>query len=250
MPAKRKRRVRTSHPGVKLIKLQRKEGALWHARWVDPDTRRSQQVSLNSIGVTSDSARRAWAISKSRVIANRRAELARLRWCDVHLSQDEIRLSHKATKTGHGRVVRLDVTPLLADMLTRMQLKADGAEFVFGYVEERDGRVPVQHYMRRDIAETARRRMVDKHGAPAFTWHELRRTCGTFLTCAPKIYGGASAYMSAKRLGHSVAVAERHYLGALHSVPKNAKTLEAAMEIEKWMTQQHGDKKDQPPLAS
>jgi len=177
------------------------------------------------------------------------SELARLRWSDVHLSQDEVRLSHKATKTGHGRVVRLDITPLLAEMLTRMQLKADGAEFVFGYVEESAGRVPVQHPMRRDIAETARKRMVDKHGAPTFTWHELRRTCGTFLTCAPGIYEGASAYMSAKRLGHSVAVAERHYLGALHSVPKDAETLEAAMEIEQWLSAKLGLRNQLPPVA-
>jgi hypothetical protein len=44
--------------------------------------------------------------------------------------------------------------------------------------------------------------------------------------------GGSSAYNSAKRLGHGVEVAERHYLGQLKRIPKDARTLDAAMEIE------------------
>lgn len=65
---------------------------------------------------------------------------------------------------------------------------------------------------------------------PGFTYQRLRVTCGTYLTCAPGIYGGASAYMSASRLGHSVQIAEKHYVRAVH-VPPDAKTLEAAMGI-------------------
>ncbi len=38
-----------------------------------------------------------------------------------------------------------------------------------------------------------------------FGWQVLRRTCGTFLTNAPGIFGEASAYRSARQLGHSVA---------------------------------------------
>jgi hypothetical protein len=41
--------------------------------------------------------------------------------------------------------------------------------------------------------------------------------------------------MSARQLGHSVAVAERHYLGVHRGIPKDAHTLEAAMQIEKAM---------------
>jgi hypothetical protein len=70
-----------------------------------------------------------------------------------------------------------------------------------------------------------------KRGAPEFTWQKLRRTCGCFLTCAPGIFGGASAFMSAKQLGHSVAVAERHYVGVVRGIPPEARTLEAAMGI-------------------
>jgi hypothetical protein len=41
--------------------------------------------------------------------------------------------------------------------------------------------------------------------------------------------------MSAPQLGHSVAVAERHYLGVHRGIPKDAHTLEAAMQIEDTM---------------
>ena len=39
-------------------------------------------------------------------------------------------------------------------------------------------------------------------------------------------------WMSARQLGHSVAIAERHYLGVHRGIPKDAHTLEAAMQVE------------------
>ena len=60
----------------------------------------------------------------------------------------------------------------------------------------------------------------------------LRRTCGTFLTCASGIRGAGSAWLSAVRLGHGIDVAQRHYWGAVNNIPVEAKTLEAAMGIE------------------
>lgn len=146
-------------------------------------------------------------------------ELANLRWDDVDLDAGEIRLQAEATKTGHGRVIGLDVTPALAAMLTSMKLQAGESRHVFG---------PMQ----RDVAESARKRLQKSFNAPkGWSWHDLRRTCGTFLTCAPSIYGAASAFLSAKRLGHSVAVSEKHYAGQLHGIPADAHTLEAAMEV-------------------
>jgi hypothetical protein len=59
----------------------------------------------------------------------------------------------------------------------------------------------------------------------------MRRTCGTYLTNAPGIFA-ASAYRSAKQLGHSVQVAEKHYLGLARGISPTARTLEAAMQIE------------------
>jgi hypothetical protein len=41
--------------------------------------------------------------------------------------------------------------------------------------------------------------------------------------------------MSARQLGHSVTVAERHYLGVHRAMSKDANTLEVAMQIEESM---------------
>lgn len=145
-------------------------------------------------------------------------ELATLRWEHIDLEAGEIRLPYTSTKTGHARTVGLRESPILASLLARRKLAGIGDGWVFGP-------------MRRDVAEAARKRLVRVYGAPRFTWHDLRRTCGTFLTCAPAIYGAASAFLSAKRLGHGVAVAERHYAGQLNNVAREATTLEAAMGI-------------------
>lgn len=147
-------------------------------------------------------------------------ELANLRWRDVDLDAGEISLQSDRTKTGHGRVVGLRESPAAAALLTQMKLRAGGSLYVWG-----------SEPYRRDLAESARKRLVAEYSAPEFTWHDLRRTCGTFLTCAPAIYGAASAFMSAKRLGHSVMVSERHYAGNVSNIPATATTLEAAMGI-------------------
>lgn len=78
----------------------------------------------------------------------------------------------------------------------------------------------------------AAKRMRVEFGAPkTFTWQALRRTCGTYLTNAPGIFGAASAYRSAEQLGHSVTVAERHYVGVIRGIPREARTLEDAMGV-------------------
>src|SRR5690606_20787675 len=135
-----------------------------------------------------------------------------------------------ATKTGHGRIVPLQVSPSLLAWLAKERLAASCA-YVFGSVAEVDGK-RVELPLPRDQAEAARRRLIARFGAPVFTWHDLRRTCGTFLPCAPGIYGAASAFLSAKRLGHSVTVAERLYTASVSNIPAAAATLEQAMSIE------------------
>jgi hypothetical protein len=103
-----------------------------------------------------------------------------------------------------------------------MHLKGGGKGSVFGVT--------------RGEAKTAEKRLREEYGAPAgCNFQALRRTCGTYLTNAPGIFGAASAYRSAKQLGHSVAVAERHYLDVMRGIPREARTLEAAMQIEKHM---------------
>lgn len=74
----------------------------------------------------------------------------------------------------------------------------------------------------RNFENAAQREGQNQPGASAPSWLHLR----------PSIFGAASAYRSAKQLGHSVTVAEKHYLGLVKNIPMEGKTLEAAMGIE------------------
>jgi integrase len=156
------------------------------------------------------------------------SELVDLDWRQVDLDASghdgtpvgEIRLT-SATKTRRARLVGLEVCPTLRALLDLMHDKRSKG-LVFGLKE--------------DEAKAAARRLVAEYDAPdSFNWQALRRTAGTFLTNAPGIYGAASAYHSAKQLGHSVQVAEKHYVGVVRGIPAEAKTLEAAMQIETEM---------------
>ena len=144
-----------------------------------------------------------------------------MQWADVDLAAGVITIDADQSKTGHGRRIPLDITPMLRQLLSALKLQSHSSEFVFGH----------QAPLGRDVAEHARKRLMARYGAPRFTWQELRRTCGTYLTCAPGIYGGASAFLAAKRLGHSVQVAERHYYGAEGNIPATARTLGEAMDV-------------------
>lgn len=157
----------------------------------------------------------------------RRGEALSLPWSAVDLDAvdhtgrvvGEIRLSAALTKTRRDRTVGLEVSPALRRILAAMRLQRGRAARVFG------GYTP-------DMVETARRRLVSEYGAPEFTWQGLRSTCATYLTNARGIFGAATVYMSARQLGHSVAVAERHYLDQHRGIPEDARTLEAAMQVE------------------
>jgi hypothetical protein len=108
---------------------------------------------------------------------------------------------------------------VLRKLLAALHLRSDKKGSVFN--------------LTRDAANAAFRRLQKEFGAPPGTgWQALRRTCGTYLTNAPGIFGAASAYRSAKQLGHSVTVAERHYVDVARGIPRDARTLEEAMQIE------------------
>lgn len=78
-------------------------------------------------------------------------------------------------------------------------------------------------------ADGAAKRLKGRYGAPdSFSWEVLLSTCGTYLTNAPGFFGAANAYRSAKQLGHSVTVAEKHYTGLIR-LAATAKTLDDAM---------------------
>jgi integrase len=142
-------------------------------------------------------------------------ELHGLDWSEVNLEEKRISLGTR-TKTKNARDIDLEVSPALQRVLE--SLAPEG---------ERKGPV----WTMTALQVRAAQRRLEKYGAPKeWTWQVLRRTCGTYLTNAPGIFGGASAYRSAKQLGHSVAIAEKFYLGVV-KVPAEAKTLEDAMGI-------------------
>jgi integrase len=168
----------------------------------------------------------------------RRGEALGLRWSDVDLDAvdherrkvGEIRLRADDTKTHRARTIGLEVSPALRALLAAMKLRAgEHAVYVFELPPDEDG--THQPYTI-DVVETARSRMKELGAPKEFDWQLLRSTCGTYLTNAPGIWGSATVFMSAKQLGHSVVVAERHYLGVHRGIPKDAHTLEAAMQIE------------------
>ncbi len=134
----------------------------------------------------------------------------------------EIVLDHLATKTHHARAIDLAVSPGLRALLAARRLRRGDDAYVFG------GADPLPEA----LANAALRRLVGTFGSPRCTWKTLRSTADTYLVNANGIFGGASAYKAARQLGHSVTVAERHYQGLIRGIPREARTLEAAMQIE------------------
>lgn len=134
----------------------------------------------------------------------------------------EIHLKAADVKTAQARVVDLSVTPALRALLAAMKLRAGKNRFVFG------GRDSLPY----SAVEGARKRLRTEYGAPTFSWQNLRQTTASFLTNAPSIFGSASAYRSAAQLGHAVEVAQRRYVGLVRGISRDARTVEAAMQIE------------------
>ena len=163
----------------------------------------------------------------------RRGEALALEWRDVDLDAidsaghvvGELQIRPEVSKTHRARVIGLEVSPALRRLLSAMRLEAGKGA---------DNR-RVFDALTVDALEAARDRLVRSYGAPRFDWQMLRSTCSTYLTNAPGIFGAAAAFMSAKMLGHSVTVAERSYAGLHRGVAKDARTLEAAMQIEDGM---------------
>jgi integrase len=153
-------------------------------------------------------------------------EAVGLDWKDVDL--DALDHSGKATgqfqiraadsKTKKPRTVSLAVSPALRRLMAAQKLRTGGRGKVWDATE--------------DGAIKAMRRLRKTYGAPAsFTWQALRRTCSTFLVNSPGIFGGASAYMAAKQLGHGVAVMERNYSGLVHGIDPSLRNLESVLAI-------------------
>jgi integrase len=154
-------------------------------------------------------------------------EAVRLAW--EHFDPDKIDASGRPigelyvpasiAKTKRPRRIPLDHSPALRAYLIQRKLEV-GAE----------GTIAGLTY---DQAAKGLKRIRAVYGCPsAFSWQALRRTVSTFLTSAPSIFGAASHAQAAKRLGHGWAIASRHYADDVAGITADAKTLEAALQIE------------------
>lgn len=143
------------------------------------------------------------------------SEAAGLLWSEVADDFTEIRLPGARTKTGFAREVRLAKVPSLRAWLKRAKLEAGSEQRVFPNIT-------------RAFARFARKHLVKEYGAPKFTWHQLRKTAGTYAVCS-SLYGLDSAHEAARQLGHGILVAQSYYVGRPKDVHENAESMEQAL---------------------
>lgn len=147
----------------------------------------------------------------------RSGEALLIEWRDVTIDADGkacIHVREDVGKTGE-RWIYLAHSPLLAHLVANRGNRSDRARILGGS---------------EDTLDEARKRIAEMEGGVAFDCHSLRRTCGTFLFCAPSIFGAAAPYLTAAQLGHTIQTAQKSYVG-LVQVDAAHRTTEAAMEL-------------------
>ncbi|MBK8100829.1 MAG: tyrosine-type recombinase/integrase [Planctomycetes bacterium] len=182
------------------------------------DLTRAEHDGLQPRGTTLRYEPAAPFVLAALLLGMRLQELIGLRWDEVDLSAGEVRLPAARTKTSSARTVTLAESPAAWDLLRALRLRVPGDRVFPAWTA--------------DLAKATKRRLMSEFGAPVFSWQHPRRTCAAILTNAPAIFGAASAYRSAKRAGHSVAIAERHYVDVLRDLPGDARSIEAAVGVE------------------
>ena len=133
-----------------------------------------------------------------------------------------IKVRSEIAKGGEARTIKLDYSPALAGYLRALQLATTKGERLCGIIYSQAG--------------VAMDRLQNAYGVPFFTWQRLRQTASCFLTSAPNIFGSAAHIQSARRLGHSLKVADQYYLEAVEGLDEHARTLEAAMGVTDTLT--------------
>jgi integrase len=144
-------------------------------------------------------------------------EALHIQWTDVFRDDDghlKIRVRAEVSKNARERIIDTEHSALLAWLVSASNSRTGS---IIGGSEH--------------SLFNARQRLIKQYGAPPFDYQKLRVSCGTYLSCSPAIFGAAAPYMSALQLGHTIQVAQRHYLGAVKVSPA-VKTLEAAMQLE------------------
>lgn len=205
------------------------EAALEHDRETYAATR-DEHAGRRPLGTTPRFEPAAPIVAVLLLSGMRLGEARTLEWTQVDLDAldesgskvGEIHLKGGETKTKKERTLDLAVSPALRMLLEKLRKKAGGKGPVFGWSE--------------DLAAAVAKRLKAEYEAPAvFGWQVLRSTCASYLVNASGIFGGASAYRTAKQLGHSILVSEKHYMGLVRGIAKEARTLEAALGIEAEM---------------
>ena len=156
----------------------------------------------------------------------RRSELAKLQVRDVLFDApsaydpdittglDVIRLPKTKTKTGVARdVATTSYSPLLGELMRALIRGRAGHEYVFR----------TSYSVLGDRVKKLRK--AGRHAPAGFTLKDLRSTCATYQSPLP---GNAKA--KADRLGHTLAVAEQHYLALPSGTPLTAENLDVIMK--------------------
>jgi len=140
----------------------------------------------------------------------RTEEMLRLEWSNV--AGRELRLRAAQVKGGKKpREIGLDVSPSVINLLEALP---------------RRGRC-VFHGLKHDVFRARITSSVRKFGAPTWSPHALRRVCGSVLATA----GLLSPFAMASRQGHTLSVAEKHYLDPVRGLVPGATTIEGALGI-------------------
>lgn len=199
---------------------------------------RTEHAGKRPRGTTQKYEPIAPAIATALITGLRVSHLLGLDWSDIDFEAlddngkavGEI-IPQGGSATKRTGLIGLEISPGLRRLLAAMKLQSGGRGKVFRLTES-EGKAALKRLTTKkdDDGKTL------TYGAPpGSTWQTFRKTCGCYLTNAPGIFGSASAYRSARQLGHSVQIAERYYVNVVRGIPKGARTVEAAMQITKQL---------------
>lgn len=144
----------------------------------------------------------------------RPGEVLALKWSDVDFESNEIRVMFK---TKIERVIPLRDSPALVSLLSALELKAGDSIHVCGDNESKGPR---------KIRRTVWSRLRTTAGLHSFKPKDLRSTFASALAHARK---GPTAYELALRMGHTLEIAQRHYVS--HAKPREGTSVEEWLEI-------------------